>query len=469
LHGPVRVPETVGIGTAKVVVSFADWKEGQVASSEAQLPVVAAPTWIKWQAESPRLLRTLMHPEQAGLLQGLLFSPDGRRLVAGHVKGMIQVWDTASGRQLMVIDDRRPSAPNEYHSFATSPDWQEVYVGYSSRKLYRVPTEKKTFWHFESKGEVRAWDVETGQPRRLFAAAPSRGILSMNLSPDGSTLLTFERPSGEYEIPPKVLPTLWDARTGKRRASLPESSNDSVASSPDGKTLVLVTIDAAAETTSLLFCDMASGKMRRSVVLSKKGSVIHELAYTPDGKFVIGSVRYRKTNDFGLAFWDAATGQELGFLEVAKQHVIESLVCSGDGRRLAASTVPFNREGAGKLYLIDLASRKIVKEFTPEDDSLPEKGRIQVSTPAFCPDGKWLAVASQAIPTRHSLYSRVDVLGQPHIHLIETATGEVREMLASPPGYAQSLCFSPDGKTLASSGDGRVLLWDMTAPPGERK
>jgi hypothetical protein len=57
-------------------------------------------------------------------------------------------------------------------------------------------------------------------------------------------------------------------------------------------------------------------------------------------------------------------------------------------------------------------------------------------------------------------------LPQPRIHLIDAATGEIRETLVSPQCFAISAAFSPDGKTLATSGEGRVLLWDLPAPPG---
>jgi WD40 repeat protein len=411
-----------------------------------------------------------VHPEQAGILRGLLFSPDNRRIVAGHFQGMIQFWDVATGKQLTQIDDRRLPAPNQRHFFQVSPDWQALYVGYRSNKLRTLPGAKKPLMHFEYFGEVRVWDVETGQPQRRFSAAPSHGMDAMNLSPDGSTLLTVEMPSGDQEYGrwPRSVSILWNAQTGQRRAALPEGVAGAVFS-PDGKSLFLSMTDETTEITRLLICDVTDGKTRRSVPLGRKGRALYELAYSPDGKFAIGRVWDPKASEEWLTFWDTETGHELGSLEVDKQYLVGALVCSPDGRNLAASALHLKRQGEGRLYLIDLASRKLVKELSLDGAFLPDKGRIQVGRPAFSPDGKWVAVASQAVPASQSLYSRAEQLGQPHIHLIEAATGEVREILASPPGYADSLCFSPDGKTLASSGDGRVLLWDMTAPPGQRK
>jgi hypothetical protein len=56
-------------------------------------------------------------------------------------------------------------------------------------------------------------------------------------------------------------------------------------------------------------------------------------------------------------------------------------------------------------------------------------------------------------------------LPQPRIHLIETATGAIRETMIAPLSFSNNACFSPDGRTLATDGLGRVLLWDMTKVP----
>jgi hypothetical protein len=93
---------------------------------------------------------------------------------------------------------------------------------------------------------------------------------------------------------------------------------------------------------------------------------------------------------------------------------------------------------------------------------LGEKG--DVYPPAFSPDGKWVAVPTLLIPEDAGHETLAEDLPQPRVHLVEVAAGMVRETLVAPQGFPSAACFSPDGKTLATSGSGRVLLWDLTKP-----
>ena len=81
---------------------------------------------------------------------------------------------------------------------------------------------------------------------------------------------------------------------------------------------------------------------------------------------------------------------------------------------------------------------------------------------AFSADGKWVAAATQG-GDREAIGANTDVEGlpQPRIHLVEVATGQVRETLVAPPGSCSALAFSPDGKTLASACVGSIYLWDL--------
>ncbi len=88
---------------------------------------------------------------------------------------------------------------------------------------------------------------------------------------------------------------------------------------------------------------------------------------------------------------------------------------------------------------------------------------------AFHPSGKWIAAAINDVPQNLTLDDETQwkKLPQPAIQIIDIATGKTQEKLVAPQCYIASLAFSPDGKTLATSGPGAVLLWDFSARPWE--
>jgi WD40 repeat protein len=183
-------------------------------------------------------------------------------------------------------------------------------------------------------------------------------------------------------------------------------------------------------------------------------------AFSPDGKRVFCDVADGKTSEHWLKCWDVASGREIASFTGEKKGFFSQPVFSPDGRTLAVTHFFSTKL---KLYLIDPRAGKII-------NIVPLAKEDWMRHPAFSPDGKWIAILSQYNPTNRSIYGvKPEMLPQPRILLIEAATGEVRETIIAPPAVTVSLCFSPDGKTLASGGDGRVLLWDMTKPPGAQQ
>jgi hypothetical protein len=208
LHGPVRVPETAGVGKAVVTVSLDGWKEGSVALSQDELEVVAPRRFLKLEPVSARLRQTLIHPSTTQPLGHVQFSPDGRRIMAGPFSGgVLQVWDASTGKEIVSIDAGHQRI---YPCFALSPDWSTIYVARQDWTITRLRRDGKRLASYAYDDEVRAYDLFTGELRRTYKHSPPRGIQSVILSPDGRTLLTSERPSGEHEWPGPRPVTLWD-------------------------------------------------------------------------------------------------------------------------------------------------------------------------------------------------------------------------------------------------------------------
>jgi WD40 repeat protein len=120
-------------------------------------------------------------------------------------------------------------------------------------------------------------------------------------------------------------------------------------------------------------------------------------------------------------------------------------------------TLPLRRTAGCLLFLAVLAPRLPAEEpaadRTVNDALLTLQGpRDCVYSVAFDADGGRVASASK------------DNL----VKVWDARTGRDVAACKGHEGAVLRLAFSPDGKTLAAGGHGRVLLWDLTRPPGSR-
>jgi WD40 repeat protein len=447
-----------------VTIAFDAWKEGHVAPTTHEVAVVAPKTEVKLEAVSARLKGELVHPDKAGSLTGLRFSPDGRRLVAGDYPGSVVVlWDVASGERLSTIETGSNPRGPEY--FFLSPDWKTLYVAREKRDATPVEQDGKRLlrWKFES--DVRAWDLASGQLRRTYKHQPAHGVVLMRLSPDGTTFFTLEELPGLTEGGAKRAASLWDVQSGQSRQLVDGQSLGTY--SPDSQTLVLTAEDKDYYTTALKLLDTATGRERLSIPVTDKYAQVAVKTFSPDGRLMVGnSTVYEQAKKWDrsqswLTWWDAATGKELASLAGEKEEYFFGHNFAPDGRTLAAVNLGSETR---KLLLFRSSDRKLIHTVTLGRQAHGE--RLIAREPAFSPDGRWLAVVTQTFPDipGGGEVSALDV-AQPRIHLIDVASGTIREMLIAPQGFAMSVCFSPDGHTLATGGDSRVLLWDLTSPP----
>ena len=82
------VPESAGVGMAKVTIAFDSWKETPVAPTTHEIPVaLPKASNVKLAAVSTKLKHELIHPNKTSNVVGIRFSADGKRLLAGDYPG----------------------------------------------------------------------------------------------------------------------------------------------------------------------------------------------------------------------------------------------------------------------------------------------------------------------------------------------------------------------------------------------
>jgi WD40 repeat protein len=319
--------------------------------------------------------------------------------------------------------------------------------------------------------DVRACPLDLRDPAwRFYERYCQRGRLighsgtvnSLAFSPDGKTLVTGSGNSLGHDDKIK----LWDVATGLELATLkgPTGGALSLAYSPDGKTLASGSGDYnqhgnTNEQPEVKLWDMAT----RQEIASLKGHTygVYSLAFSPDGKILASGSR-----DGTVKLWDVATGLEQVTLK-SHGNVVYSLAFSPDGKTLAFAS-------GGELTLWNLATGR--ERFSIKRNAI---------SLAYHPDGKTLFVGSgrevilcdvttgreqatlKGVAGVWSLSPDGMTLGSGSwdgVKLLHIATGEE---IATFKGHFQSVssvAFSPDGQTLASGSEDRtVKLWDLAA------
>lgn len=347
----------------------------------------------------------------------LLFSADGKTLVAYGGSSAITLLDPATGKV---------RAPH----------------GGPRQPLRLFPSvEGKTLATLEiNENGVRLWDAATLEERRAIKIGPEE-LKTVALSPDGRFLATGgvgpvtyrTRVNGavvttESDPLPDPVVRVWDVGTGKEvhRLKGARYSLEHLSFAPDGKTIF--TMDG---TFSFHALDVDTGAAQRRVEKKDRPGGIRSMS--ADGRTALTQL-----NEGGLCIWDTVTGKDVGNSDVFRVQTRGGAL-SPDGRTLVA--VDSKR---GLICTWDVASGRALRTLrTP----------ASYVTPAFSPDGKWLA-----LPLGDS----------DSVILYEAKTLREAGRFSGDQGRITGVAFGPGGKTLLVGGNNAtVLAWDLAAaaPP----
>lgn len=309
--------------------------------------------------------------------RAVAWSPGGEHLVAGGQDGVVQVWDTRTGKQVreLPVPDWPNGKPVEISSVAWSPQGQWLAAGCHDAKvrLWDAKTGKhaKTIARPEARNGAPVHVVWHPDGRRLVTAWQGAGIVTIDavegkvlerlgdsfysaLSPDGTELFNFagKRPqfiavaSGKVlrEGPVCPVPVNFIARFGafglkvasegwnqsfgfdpETGAKLPDAA---WARADDGYHYRDTSRDGTREVYAGPVSLMVARKSSPPLTIKWPGN------YLP-ARFDPSGGRVAAPGDSGVGMWDAATGANIG--EFRHPGRVSGWAWSPDGERLATA------------------------------------------------------------------------------------------------------------------------------------
>lgn len=343
----------------------------------------------------------------------MAFSSGGDSLAVGSHGGSITLWDVRTGELRATLSGHER--------------WTSELVFAQDRRVLASASGDRT---------AKLWDTETGKLLASFNGHKSR-FMKLSLSADGRLLAT----ASDEDKSPRI----WDTKVGRLVQTLPRVSElhsvaiGSIAFSPTGPTLATTTW------TGIYLWDAETGKLRATLVdqsLSRTVRVIehrhsedrvenfshadtiYRILFSPDGRVLATGSR-----DFTAKLWDVTNGQ----LKATLKHdgKVIALAFSEDGKTLATGS----GDSTARLWNVETGEMLA---------TLPHRGTVW--SLSFSPDGKLIATGSD---------------NEKAVSVWDAATGKLIERLSD---SRYPVAFSPDGRTLATAKwglPGTVLLWDV--------
>ncbi len=390
------------------------WISSVCFSPDSKTLASGGDTIVLWDVTTGMQKAVLTPPLHKDPVTSLSFSPDSRFLASGHSDGKIVLWDVATGHH----KSNFPKHSGATRCISFSPDGKTLASG--------------------SGYELWLWDITSGKHiplsvhpvvtyistngERLFKYP---AVFGLSFSPDGKTLATGHRDTTVrlWDVETRIAKTIY--RTAKTVYRGHTDFVRSVCFAPDGETLVSASWDKTVR-----LWDIATGKQK--AVFKGHLNKVMGVAYSVDGNTIVSSGGWDE-----VRLWDVSTEKQKTTL---KGHTarINSVVYSPDHSMIASG----HDDNTVKLW--DAVTRKQKSTLIGHTN--------EVRCMDFSPDSKILASGG---------YDNV-------IRIWDVGTGKQENILIGHTnriGYANninSVAFSPDGQTLASTSGLEVYLWDVS-------
>lgn len=412
----------------------------------------------------PPALRLLAR--EAGNLEILLFTPDGKRVVAVHKAKMLAAGGQENEQPVVILDAATGEECARFTAPRPAKNFPRPAVAVSNVALAIALDE----------GGTSVWDLATGKEKRFATdqgtnrATNGYGTLAVAFSHDGKTLVTGGRhdvveqwdvATGEHLRTMRrhyswieALATspdgrliasagqdgvirLWDAATGADACPVPGHTYavGSAVLSPDGRTAVTAGWDG-----TLRWWDTSTGRELHKVDLPFGGRA---LTLSPDGRTVIAT-----PSDDRAQAWDLATGREISLPALPPGTKVCGLTFSPDGRQLVAGY-------ESPVAVLDWPGMKVRHTLElPKPAKKPGKTRCE--SVAVSPDGRWLVTVARRMWVIEKDGLRNGFMADGVLDLWDLAAGRRVRRLAETGSTFNSAMFTAEGQVVLVGNAGTV-------------
>lgn len=262
-----------------------------------------------------------------------------------------------------------------------------------------------------------------------------RRLQCMVFSPDGQTIVTGDSRSLRC----------WNISSNSEKILDPKRGTNGVSDlklSSDGRVLAILTSFNTSEYVgqpSVILWDTSTWEIKNEFrPPGRYPQHINQLCLSPDGRTII-------TGGGGpLRIWDALTGTLVKKMYVGTRNEdgivnVSSFFLGPDGRTLFASV--YGSEQSHTEHW-DISTQKLIHSFDGDNAALSPDGLTLATT--MCTDSMTLSYPHAGILRLNSIVKLWDVM-----------SGNLKQTLEGHKNKIQSMCFSPDGFTLATC-DGSI-------------